>query len=230
MKCELCKKCCSTNDVLILKEQKGYVKYRGNNCIEVCDDVLCSMKKPKMKELGELPHKQKRLFLTWYKTAKEMKSSFLTDGGLCRHAINIKDAVASDLPEILNVYKKCYQSTDRLKLPDAWTVENIEKQFKKSDFTVLSVGDKIVATHMRTVRDKKCQLDHLATLPDYRRLGLSSIVLNWEYELLKSQVVFGFIEKNNSYDLREFYKKQGWKEAREYNYKGTEVILIEKQL
>ena len=147
-------------------------------------------------------------------------------------AIHIRDAIARDLPRIIEI--------ERLAFPAPWTLASFEREltlpFSRIMLAIPAEGGASIAGFMcRWLIADECHILNIAVHPDSRRLGIGTVLLSEAISEAKSTgagVVTLEVRRSNL-AARQLYRKFEFEERRlrrHYYGPGEDAIIMELRL
>jgi ribosomal-protein-alanine N-acetyltransferase len=148
-------------------------------------------------------------------------------------AIHIRDAIARDLPRIIEI--------ERLAFPAPWTLASFEREltlpFSRIMLAIPSEGGgvSIAGFLCRWLIADECHILNIAVHPDSRRLGIGTVLLSEAISEAKSTgagVVTLEVRRSNL-AARQLYRKFEFEERRlrrHYYGPGEDAIIMELRL
>ncbi|TRZ77227.1 GNAT family N-acetyltransferase [bacterium] len=153
--------------------------------------------------------------------------------------ITVRKATLEDASEIVEIHRNCVLETNSQFYPNdviqEWiktiTVENIEKQFKNSQWAVIDIENKIIGFCQFSFDEKS--LYQINISPTYQNMNYGKLLYNFvEKQFLENSI--NKISLNSTLNAREFYQKLKFKELEQIKFKldktFVEMIKMEKVL
>ena len=148
-------------------------------------------------------------------------------------AIHIRDAIARDLPRIIEI--------ERLAFPAPWTLASFERELTLPFSRIMlaipaeGAGASIAGFMCRWLIADECHILNIAVHPDSRRLGIGTVLLSEAVSEAKSTgagVVTLEVRRSNL-AARQLYRKFEFEERRlrrHYYGPGEDAIIMELRL
>jgi len=153
--------------------------------------------------------------------------------------ISIRKAVSENASEIVAIHRKCVLEINSKFYPNdviqEWikpiTIQNTKEQFKNSQWTAISIENKIIGFCQFSFNEKS--LYQINISPEYQNMNYGRLLYDFvEKQFLKNNI--SKIYLNSTLNAVDFYKKLGFKELEQIKFKldktSVEMIKMEKDL
>lgn len=142
--------------------------------------------------------------------------------------ITIRHIHIEDFDSIFELWNSTYQSRRALNPVDD-SREGIEKYLKRNPLTCflaqVNADHKTVGVILSGHDGRRAMIHHLSVHPDYRRLGIATMLVNRAEEaLIKEGIskIFGLVFKDND-EANDFWERRGYTLRTNLNYRNKSL-------